>query len=122
VRDEIRPQHLYLGHPHRRADGTPYGVELDAAQAREAIAQSLAVEGRVTAAACGCLQAGLEETDSPYSPYARAAEELGYTGDPALEPSPFFTSMHGYRTHLEQNSYRTVPGDDPQTPRGASHS
>jgi hypothetical protein len=25
------------------------------------------------------------------------AEELGYTGDPTLEPSPFFTTMHGYR-------------------------
>ncbi|MGW1085020.1 MBL fold metallo-hydrolase [Streptomyces sp. NPDC002596] len=122
LRDEIRPQHLYLGHPYRRADGTPYGVELDAAQAQEAIARSLAIESRVTAAACGCLQAGLQETDSPYSPFARVAEELGYTGDPTLEPSPFFTSMHGYRTHLEQNSYRTVPGDDPQTPRGASHS
>ncbi|MCX4789955.1 MBL fold metallo-hydrolase [Streptomyces sp. NBC_01221] len=104
VRDELRPQHLYLGHPYRRADGTPYGVELDAAQAQEAIAHSLAIEGRVTAAACGCLQAGLQKTDSPYSPFARVAEELGYTGDPALEPSPFFTSMHGYRTHLAQNA------------------
>jgi hypothetical protein len=104
LRDEIRPQHLYLGHPYRRADGTPYGVELDAAQAREAIAQSLAVEGRVTAAACGCLEAGLQESDSPYSPFAGTAEELGYTGDPTLEPSPFFTSMHGYRTQHNQNS------------------
>ncbi|MER6978208.1 MBL fold metallo-hydrolase [Streptomyces carpinensis] len=104
LRDEIRPRHLYLGHPYRRADGTPYGVELDAAQAQEAIAQSLAAEGRVTEAACGCLRAGLQETDSPYSPFARAAEELGYAGDPTLEPSPFFTSMHGYREHLDQNA------------------
>ncbi|MEU1199704.1 MBL fold metallo-hydrolase [Streptomyces sp. NPDC005813] len=104
LRDEIRPRHLYLGHPYRRADGTPYGVELDAVQAQEAIAESLAVERRVTAAACGCLRAGLQESDSPYSPFARAAEELGYRGDPTLEPSPFFTSMHGYREHLDQNS------------------
>lgn len=104
LRDEIRPRHLYLGHPYRREDGTPYGVELDAAQAQEAIAQSLAIEGRVGAAACGCLRAGLEETASPYSPFARAAEETGYTGDPTLEPSPFFTSMHGYREHTSQNS------------------
>jgi glyoxylase-like metal-dependent hydrolase (beta-lactamase superfamily II) len=102
LRDEVRPRHLYLGHPYRRADGTPYGVELDAAQAQEAIAQSLEAEGRVTTAACGCLRAGLPVTDSPYSPFARAAEELGYTGDPTLEPSPFFSSIHGYRTHLEQ--------------------
>ncbi|MFD7431601.1 MBL fold metallo-hydrolase [Streptomyces sp. NPDC059818] len=104
VRDEIRPQHLYLGHPYRRADGTPYGVELDAAQAQEAITQSLAIESRVGAAACGCLRAGLQETDSPYSPFAPAAEEIGYRGDPTLEPSPFFTSMHGYRTQHDQNS------------------
>ncbi|MGW0189390.1 MBL fold metallo-hydrolase [Streptomyces sp. NPDC003362] len=98
LRDEVRPRHLYLGHPYRGADGTPYGVELDEAQAREAIDQSLAAEDRVAKAACRCLEAGLVETDSPYSPFAGAAEELGYTGDPTLEPSPFFTSMHGYRT------------------------
>ncbi|MFE9097008.1 MBL fold metallo-hydrolase [Streptomyces sp. NPDC007264] len=103
LRDEVRPSHLYLGHPYRRADGTPYGVELDAAQAQEAIAQSLAVEGRVGEAACGCMEAGLRETDSAYSPFAPVAEELGYTGDPTLEPSPFFTSMHGYRTSHDQN-------------------
>ncbi|MYQ52174.1 MULTISPECIES: MBL fold metallo-hydrolase [unclassified Streptomyces] len=99
VRDELRPERLYLGHPYRRADGTPCGVELDGAQAREALTQSLAAESGVGAAARGCLRAGLRETDSPYSPFAPAAEELGYTGDPTLEPSPFFTSMHGYRTH-----------------------
>jgi hypothetical protein len=32
------------------------------------------------------------------------AEALGYTGDPTLEPSPFFTSMHGYRTRFDQAS------------------
>ncbi|MEU9952052.1 MBL fold metallo-hydrolase [Streptomyces sp. NPDC047939] len=104
VRDELRPERLYLGHPYRRADGTPYGVELDAAQAQEALSQSLEAEGRVGAAACGCLEAGLRETASPYSPFAPAAAELGYTGDPTLEPSPFFTSMHGYRTQHHQNS------------------
>ncbi|MGW0432132.1 MBL fold metallo-hydrolase [Micromonospora sp. NPDC003197] len=104
LRDEIRPQHLYLGHPYRRADGTPYGVELDADQAREALQGSLDIEAGVSEAACRCLQDGLRATDSPYSPFAPVAERLGYTGDPALEPSPFFTSMHGYRTHFHQNS------------------
>nr|WBO80918.1 MBL fold metallo-hydrolase [Streptomyces sp. SBE_14.2] len=98
LRDEVRPRRLYLGHPYRRADGTPYGVELDEAEAKEALDQSLAAEHRVAAAACRCLEAGLTETDSPYSPFAQAAEDLGYTGDPTLEPSPFFTSMHAYRT------------------------
>ncbi|MEU4896499.1 MBL fold metallo-hydrolase [Streptomyces sp. NPDC044780] len=104
LREEIRPRRLYLGHPYRRADGTPYGVELDAVQAQEALAQSLAAEGRVAEAARDCLWAGPRETDSPYSPFARAAERLGYTGDPTLEPSPFFTSMHGYRTSHDQHS------------------
>ncbi|MEU3226258.1 MBL fold metallo-hydrolase [Streptomyces sp. NPDC006976] len=104
LRDEIRPRHLYLGHPYRRADGTAYGVELDAAAAEEALEQSLAAEGRVGAAACGCLAAGLRDTDSPYSPFAPAAGQLGYTGDPTLEPSPFFTSMHGYRAQHDRSS------------------
>ncbi|GAA4526373.1 MBL fold metallo-hydrolase [Nonomuraea ferruginea] len=103
LRDEIRPRHLYLGHPYRRADGTPYGVELDEGQAREALQQSLDIEARVSEAARRCLLDGPRETDSPYSPFAPVAESLGYTGDPALEPSPFFTSMHGYRTHLDQD-------------------
>jgi glyoxylase-like metal-dependent hydrolase (beta-lactamase superfamily II) len=100
LRDEIRPRHLYLGHPYRRADGTPYGVELDAGQAREALQGSLDIEAGVSEAACRCLHDGLRETDSPYSPFAPVAERLGYTGDPTLEPSPFFTSMHGYRTRF----------------------
>ncbi|MEU0654910.1 MBL fold metallo-hydrolase [Streptomyces albogriseolus] len=103
LRDEVRPRNLYLGHPYRRADGTPYGVELDEAEAREAVTQSLEIEDRVAGAACRCLEAGLEETDSPYSPFASVAEELGYTGDPTLEPSPFFTSLAGYRRHHEQH-------------------
>ncbi|MEV5050293.1 MBL fold metallo-hydrolase [Arthrobacter sp. LAR12-1-1.1] len=102
LREEIRPQHLYLGHPYRRADGTPYGVELDAEQAREALQASQEIEARVGDAACRCLDAGLQDTDSPYSPFARVAEELGYAGDPSLEPSPFFTTLHGYRTTFDQ--------------------
>ncbi|HEU5028077.1 MAG TPA: MBL fold metallo-hydrolase [Spirillospora sp.] len=103
LRDEVRPRHLYLGHPYRRTDGTPYGVELDAAQAEEALRESLDIESRVGKAARACLCAGLQETGSPYSPFAPVAQEVGYTADPALEPSPFFTSMHGYRTHFTQN-------------------
>jgi len=103
--DEIRPRRLYLGHPYRRADGTPYGVELDAGQAREALRESLELEARVKDAACGCLAAGLQDTDSAYSPSARVAEDLGYQGDPTLEPSPFFTTLHGYRTALDPTTH-----------------
>lgn len=101
LRDEVRPQHLYLGHPYRGADGEPYGVELEHEAARIALQGSLDLEARIDGAARRCLRDGLQETDSPYSPFAPAAEELGYTGDPTLEPSPFFTTLHGYRTHFK---------------------
>ncbi|GAA4872944.1 MBL fold metallo-hydrolase [Saccharopolyspora cebuensis] len=102
LRDELRPRHLYLGHPYRRADGVAYGVELDGAQAREALDGSLEIEARVGAAARRCLRGGLRETGSAYSPFAPVAAELDYEGDPALEPSPFFTTLHGYRVQAEQ--------------------
>ncbi|WP_157155739.1 MULTISPECIES: MBL fold metallo-hydrolase [unclassified Diaminobutyricimonas] len=104
LRDQVRPQRLYLGHPYRNADGVPYGVELDAQQAQEALQQSLDREAQISDAAHRYLQDGLQQTDSPYSPFARVAEELGYEGDPTLEPSPFFTTMHGYATQFAQNT------------------
>lgn len=104
LRDEIRPQHLYLGHPYRNVDGVPYGVELDREAARRALQGSLDLEARIGGAARRHLREGLQETDSVYSPFAPVAEELGYTGDPTLEPSPFFTTLHGYRTQFNQIS------------------
>lgn len=106
LRDDIRPNHLYLGHPYRNAAGEPYGVELDREQALSALTESIEIEGRVGAAAHDCLAHGLHETSSPYSPFEPVAAAVGYEGDPTLEPSPFFTSMHGYRTNFtssEQN-------------------
>ncbi len=88
LRDVVRPQHLYLGHPYRTTAGVPYGVELDREQAQQALQESLDIEARVADAAARYLR------DGP--PFARVAEELGYTGDPTLEPSPFFTTLHGY--------------------------
>jgi glyoxylase-like metal-dependent hydrolase (beta-lactamase superfamily II) len=110
LRDEIRPSHLYLGHPYRRADGSPYGVELDAQQALEALQGSLDVEARIRDAVGRYLRDGLQQTDSPYSPFTQVAEELGYDKDPALEPSPFFTTMHGYRTHFADEKERLTHG------------
>jgi len=97
LRDVVRPRHLYLGHPYRTADGVPYGVRLDRGQAHEALQGSLDVEARVADAACRYLRDGGQETDSAYSPFGRVADALGYTGDPTLEPSPFFTTLHGYK-------------------------
>jgi glyoxylase-like metal-dependent hydrolase (beta-lactamase superfamily II) len=102
LRDEVRPEHLYLGHPYRNADGVPYGVELDREAARKALQGSLDLEARIDDVARRYLRAGLRETDSVYSPFAPVAEELGYTGDPTLEPSPFFTTMHGHLTQFNQ--------------------
>jgi glyoxylase-like metal-dependent hydrolase (beta-lactamase superfamily II) len=122
LRDAVRPRRLYLGHPYRTADGVPFGVELDRDQTRHALQESLAIEARIDAAARRHLRAGergitvgepqdagasvrehvggsVREsggTDSVYAPFAAVAEELGYDGDPTLEPSPFFTTMHGY--------------------------
>lgn len=97
LRHEVRPQHLYLGHPYRRADGESRGVELHGEDAARALQESLEIEDRVREAAERCLEQGLAETGSPYSPFEPVARSLGYTGDPSLEPSPFFTTLHGYR-------------------------
>lgn len=97
----LEPDHLYLGHPYRRADGTPFPVALDAAGAREALAASLEREAEVRAAVTASIAA---DSPSPYSPFEDVAAELGYTGDPTLEPSPFFTTMHGYATRTRQGA------------------
>ena len=89
-------------HPYRGADGEPYGVELDAAQARRALDESLALEARIRGSVTRCLEAGLAATDSVYSPFEPVAAELGYTSDPTLEPSPFFTTLDGYRSQFTQ--------------------
>lgn len=101
LRDAVSPRRLYLGHPYRGASGEPYGVELDRAAAARALQESLDIEARIAAAARTAFEAGLDETDSAYSPFAAAAAELGYEGDPTLDPSPFFTTMHGYRRLFE---------------------
>jgi hypothetical protein len=65
--------------------------------AQQALRASLDIEAGVEDAASRYLRDGVRETESPYTPFARVAEELGYTGDPTLEPSPFFTTLHGYK-------------------------
>ena len=101
LRDGIRPNRLFLGHPYRDSAGEPYAIGLAAADAAQAIEESLEIEARIRAAAAKAVDHGLAETDSPYSPFESVAAELGYTGDPSLEPSPFFTTMDGYRRLFE---------------------
>lgn len=104
LRDVVRPERLYLGHPYRRADGTPFPEVLDAADALEAIQGSLDNEARIRAVVLPYLDAGLVETDSPASPFETVARDLGYDGDPTLEPAPFFTTMNAYVTHFGSTS------------------
>lgn len=99
LRDEIRPARMFLGHPYRHANGDTDGVELDREQACAAIQESLDHESRIRDVVQRYLADGLVETNSPYSPFQRVAEELGYGADPTLEPSPFFTTMHAYRAN-----------------------
>ncbi|MBD3926175.1 MBL fold metallo-hydrolase [Nocardioides cavernae] len=89
----LDPQHLYLGHPYRQADGTPFPVVLDDGGARAALTASLAREAEVRAAMTSSTPTA---SGSAYAPFAEHAARLGYTGDPTLEPSPFFTTMRGY--------------------------
>ena len=84
----------------------PYGVELDREQARKPCRKAWTSRPGSTTPPAGTLRDGLQETDSPYSPFARVAEELGYAGDPTLEPSPFFTTLHGYRTAFDRPDQR----------------
>ncbi|GAA3880437.1 hypothetical protein GCM10022381_23370 [Leifsonia kafniensis] len=104
LRDVVRPERLYLGHPYRRADGSPFPEVLDAADALEAIQGSLDNEARIRDVVLPSLQAGLKETDSPFSPFESVASQLGYVGDPTLEPAPFFTTMNAYVTHFDQKN------------------
>lgn len=104
LRDVVRPERLYLGHPYRRADGTPFPEVLGAADAHEAIQGSLDNEARIRDVVLPHLRAGLVRTDAPTSPFAAVAEALGYDGDPTLEPAPFFTTMNAYVTHFGSTS------------------
>ncbi|WP_040167583.1 MBL fold metallo-hydrolase [Microbacterium gorillae] len=97
LRDVVKPERLYLGHPYRRQDGSEFPEVLDAADALEAIQGSLDNEARIRAA---FLAHPAEATDSPYSPFQAVAEALGYTGNPAQEPAPFFTTMNAYTSHV----------------------
>lgn len=101
LRDEVRPRVLYLGHPYRGADGEAYEIGPRGERARRVLQESLDLEEWIGDVADRHLGQGLRETDSAYSPFAPVAEELGYEGDPTLEPSPFLTTLHGYRRRLE---------------------
>ncbi len=96
LRDHVKPNRLFLGHPYRSQGAEPLGVILDRAQAAEKIQESLDIEARVRNATYEVGRDGPDIAEALCSPFCCIADALRYSGDPTLEPSPFFTTMHGY--------------------------
>jgi glyoxylase-like metal-dependent hydrolase (beta-lactamase superfamily II) len=96
LRDVVKPNRIFMGHPFRSKGADPLGVVLTREQAAEKIQESLEVEALIRKAAEDIGLDGPEVAPTIYSPFTKMAEHLGYDGDPTREPSPFFTTMHGY--------------------------
>lgn len=96
LRDEVKPKRLFLGHPYRSQGEESLGVELNREQAAEKIQESLDIEAHVRKATDEVGIDGAEIAKALCSPFCCIADYLRYDGDPTLEPSPFFTTMHGY--------------------------
>lgn len=99
---EIAPTRMFMGHPYRSAEGVAYPIDQDAETAMRAIEESIAIEDRIHTVAREVLEQGLTDDTRPYAPFTAIARELGYDGDPTLEPSPFFTTLDGYRRRYSQ--------------------
>lgn len=93
----LAPARMFMGHPYRSKDGEPYPVDQDARTAMRAIDESLAIEEEIRTVAREEIINGANDSQAPYAPFTAIAERLGYDGDPTLEPSPFFTTLDGYR-------------------------
>ena len=88
------PQHLYLGHPYRQRGrhALPGGARRPRRR-RGAHGQPRA---RGTGPRCDDQRRPGARASRRTRPSREHAARLGYTGDPTLEPSPFFTTMRGY--------------------------
>jgi glyoxylase-like metal-dependent hydrolase (beta-lactamase superfamily II) len=96
LRDHVKPNRLFLGHPYRSQGAESPGVELNREQAAEKIQESIDIEARVRKATGEVGLDGAEIANALCSPFCCIADYLRYDGNPTLEPSPFFTTMHGY--------------------------
>lgn len=96
LRDHVKPERLFLGHAYRSKGAEPLGVELSRREAAEKIQESIDIEARVRAATGNPGRDGDLIAPTAHSPFCCIARHLEYDGDPTLEPSPFFTTMHGY--------------------------
>lgn len=96
LRDHVKPNRLFLGHPYRSQGAESAGVVLEGAEALTRIQESLDIEARIRETA---EKLGLDRKElprAPWSPFCCIARQLRYEGDPTLEPSPFFTTLNGY--------------------------
>ena len=96
LRDHVKPNRLFLGHPYRSQGAESPGVVLERDQAAAKIQESLDIEARVRAAVEQFGLDGNAVAKASCSPFCCIGNFLSYEGDPTLEPSPFFTTMHGY--------------------------
>jgi len=96
LRDHVKPNRLFLGHPYRSQGTESLGVELNRDQSAEKIQESLDIEAKVRTATYEVGMDGQDIAQALCSPFCCIADYLRYDGDPTLEPSPFFTTMHGY--------------------------
>jgi hydroxyacylglutathione hydrolase len=96
LRDRVKPNRLFLGHAYRSQGVESLGVELNREQAAAKIQESIDIEARVRAATGNPGRDDVGAPQAAHSPFCCIAQHLAYDGDPRLEPSPFFTTMHGY--------------------------
>lgn len=100
LRDELRPQRMFLGHHFMDSAGTSYDVDVQGSDVKAVLQKSIDIEARLADAARRHLEEGPAGTDPVYGPFAPIAAEVGYDGDPTMEPSPFFTTMNAYRNEF----------------------
>lgn len=96
LRDHVKPNRLFLGHPYRSQGAESPGVELGRQDAATRIQESIDIEAKVRNATYEIGIDGPDVMETLHSPFCCIADYLKYDGDPRLEPSPFFTTMHGY--------------------------
>jgi hydroxyacylglutathione hydrolase len=103
--EDVRPQRLYLGHNFLDHNGLPMSAQFDGEEVPAVLKSSLEVEVRLADTARKYLTKKTRSNvkDGPYWPFTEIAEELGYTGDTNILPSPFFVTMHGYQDELRKN-------------------
>jgi hydroxyacylglutathione hydrolase len=100
LRDELRPKRLFMGHHFMDSAGRSYDVELEGDDVTTVLQKSIDIEAKLAEAARRHIEDGTADPDTVYGPFASIAADVGYTGDPTMEPSPFFTTMNGYRNEF----------------------